>query len=528
MAEGLKVKASMDNSELKKGFAEASKNIKDFEKTSSGALNALGDALGVNVGKIEEFGRAFSGAASTIATQAGASKSAIAAIGAEFAALGSVAGVAIAGIVAGFKTLNSYAEHYTSTVQGAALASSTKAYIDTYKSFMSDLGPGKEAAEAKSQWQKFWGTLGARFKDFIRTGAFTGDAGLGQTFQKDLDDASEKAQKAAKLQAEITDAQIRQIGTISKVAEIQNRINELQVIMRDDTYSVNEQLAAAGEIQDLIHEKYNIQKDDQYIIANNIAEINKLSNSTPEALKAAEQEMSKFNMLTAQENAEIAALTRRLNSLRNKGTGTTTTQGDRSYFTADNMLPAVSKSLAEAQAVMLENPLKIKFDFDQARKDVMIAAEDINSILWGAAQDVAGAFGAAIGNALSGGQVNIGAELLDMVGGVLVKFGELAMAAGAASEGIKESLNLKNPYVAIAAGAALIALGSAVSAAASNLANSNSYSSSSVASSYRANGATSDYNTNSINVNVTGTLQASGSTLVAVINNENKRKNLTT
>lgn len=67
-----------------------------------------------------------------------------------------------------------------------------------------------------------------------------------------------------------------------------------------------------------------------------------------------------------------------------------------------------------------------------------------------------------------------GAALLAGLGGILTKFGKLVMAAGFASEGLKAAL--KNPFgggvAAIAAGAALIAIGGAVKAFSSNLASS--------------------------------------------------------
>ena len=156
--------------------------------------------------------------------------------------------------------------------------------------------------------------------------------------------------------------------------------------------------------------------------------------------------------------------------------------------------------------------------------------DNVTNIVVSAGEDMAQAFGEAIGNALTGGSMqNFGTELLSIVGSVMVKFGELAVSAGVTSDAIKQALKLENPYVAIAAGMALIALGSAVSSAASNLASGGNYAASgTVSQAYTTSSSLGDYATKEIEVTVTGQLYGSGSQLVAVINNENKRKNLTT
>ena len=64
---------------------------------------------------------------------------------------------------------------------------------------------------------------------------------------------------------------------------------------------------------------------------------------------------------------------------------------------------------------------------------------------------------------------NLGAGLLDTLGSLAIKVGELAIETGVALSGIKVALDSMNPYVAIAAGAALVALGTAVRNAAGNI-----------------------------------------------------------
>ena len=87
-----------------------------------------------------------------------------------------------------------------------------------------------------------------------------------------------------------------------------------------------------------------------------------------------------------------------------------------------------------------------------------------------------------------------------------------------------------NGYVAIAAGVALIALGYAVKTSMSNVASGGNYSSSmgTASSGTSSSISSNNYEQRDVYVNVTGTLRADGNQLVAVLNNTNKRNNVTT
>lgn len=120
--------------------------------------------------------------------------------------------------------------------------------------------------------------------------------------------------------------------------------------------------------------------------------------------------------------------------------------------------------------------------------------------------------------------------LLSPLAEAAIKMGEIMVSAGLASEAFKSMLS--NPYTAIAAGAALIAVGAAAKAglqAAVNSATGTSYVASSVASSGYSNNSSNDRSwEREMTLHVTGTLQADGSKLVAVLNNEANRKRYTT
>ena len=89
--------------------------------------------------------------------------------------------------------------------------------------------------------------------------------------------------------------------------------------------------------------------------------------------------------------------------------------------------------------------------------------QELGSVFEGGLENLAVGIGEALGNAIStGGNLGqqLGAVLLGTLGGVAMQIGKMAIGIGIALEGIKKALTSLNPFVAIAAGIALVALGS--------------------------------------------------------------------
>jgi hypothetical protein len=108
--------------------------------------------------------------------------------------------------------------------------------------------------------------------------------------------------------------------------------------------------------------------------------------------------------------------------------------------------------------------------------DFVLRLQEFNSqvseVIEGGAQQTIGDFAFAIGDALaSGGNVlkSAGAALLGGIAGILNQLGQLAIGTGLAIAGIKKALQTLNPYAAIGAGVALIALAGFVSSKAKSL-----------------------------------------------------------
>ena len=140
---------------------------------------------------------------------------------------------------------------------------------------------------------------------------------------------------------------------------------------------------------------------------------------------------------------------------------------------ADEMHNIVGKQLKEAwdKIPALHLPKVQSKDFLKSVQDPFMAVVDWMKTLRTATASALSGIGQAIGTALAegkdAGQAGLQA-MLGAVGSILVQFGELAIAAGVAALGIKKALTL-NPYLAIAAGIALVALGAFVSSKAASL-----------------------------------------------------------
>lgn len=92
------------------------------------------------------------------------------------------------------------------------------------------------------------------------------------------------------------------------------------------------------------------------------------------------------------------------------------------------------------------------------------------SILESGVEDVLASVGSSIGSALatSGNVLQaLGASLLGVIGNIAIQLGKAAIGVGIAMKGIKEAF--KNPFAAIAAGVALIAIGSFINSKVANI-----------------------------------------------------------
>lgn len=164
------------------------------------------------------------------------------------------------------------------------------------------------------------------------------------------------------------------------------------------------------------------------------------------------------------------------------------------------------------------------------------SAIDIGPMVEGALEEMAVGIGEAIGNAMVSG--NLAAGLAQAVGGAFadmaIQVGKIAIQTGIAVKAIQLGLSKLGWQGMIAAGVALVAVGTAAKAALSKVASGGGSGSISTSGGYQSNSldlrtaSGTERVTQTVNVEVSGEFRLQGNTLVAAVNKETNRKKLTT
>ena len=569
-----------DASGLKKGLDDSKAAVRDFQRAGSNALGALDNALGGAISKAKSIGSAMRGAAIEMGKLGNAGKAAGSLMsGAMATVTTTIAGLGIGAAIASFKVLSAEAENFKTTVRGANIELATAAYVSTYKQVLHDanVSLGEGAAKAESAWKKFIGTLGAQIKQtFISGAAFAGElaptqsaevvGGLLDTTQKAADAAAQAEQHTNNIynaQRELAKLQVVIANNDSKIADLRYKANL-------ETYTAAERASFLAEAQQLINDKYDQQIELQKVIVANQQALSDLATddlAAEDALINAKVALAQMDRSRNNELRELTEKQRTLNKLVTAERDERERVAALRSLMAANPLPAIAtipllQPLGPVQSGGVSVGLAVHpqveptemQNFISSLKSGIVAGVGGTTVTVGIAADTSDLVD--VSGALQSQLTELGAVTGDIIGGLIgdlatggdawsnfangavsafadlaISVGKMAIQTGAATLGIKAALESLNPYVAIAAGAALVALGSALKTGMSNAA-SGSYSASAnvaSASSYSSGSSLgSDMYGREMTVKVTGRLEASGSTLAAVLDNEAQRHNRTT
>lgn len=544
----MKVIFGSDTKDFEKGAKEVKQGLKDLDKTSASALAGIGSVFGVNTQKVEQMTSAMKGLGAKLTETGSAGVKAFGSILSSITPLGgAIAGIGIAGAIAGFKQLKSEAENFKSTIDGMNMSMATSAYISTYRQVLHDVNSdtGKAVAQAMDQWERGFGrfkaNLGAAFVSSVSDSKWydailpTGIIRGWKQATAASDEAAAAADRNADRASQMADLMKEQLALNNEIKLIDRDIAEYRRQASDKSASAAERAAAEANYRDKVNEKYDKQINLQSrMFALQQAMDGEASNTFEETKRTAEMEGQLIDLETARAN-ELRTVDRLSNSIATT-TAAQAAAAKKAREEAEKMAQVQSKwaglgtvsteGLSSLQGGVEGPAMSILLHPKLDEKEVIDISRELASLVEQGVTSVSESIGTLIGDLVTGGDAwaNFASNALSAFGDMAIAVGKMAIGTGVATLGIKKALESLNGYVAIAAGAALVALGAAVKSGLSNVA-SGDYSAAGggYSGDYASAGGSNGYDTREVNVNVNGTLQADGDQLLAVINATNNR-----
>lgn len=517
----LKARFGVDTTDFKKGMKDGEKAVDDFKDAAGNSVEKLADLFGVNMGAVNEalqttqrslnfLGQSFNAASkggNILALTMKVLRTALIStgIGALIVALGSLASY--------FKGTGEGADKFR--VIMAQLRSVIDNLVDRLQSFGSGLVD----------------IFSGRFKDGIEKirGAFKG---MGAEIKEDWKASKDLANAENELYR-------RETALITSLDERRQKMEELRLAARDQDKTLQEQQAAQAEamrlLKSMTEDELSVEQERLRIMQEKL----KISASDPtrEQLREIAEQEAKINQIKAAEARQMRELIEYYNTVTRK----------------INEAADAQKKLAEEAEKAWQNMVKQAkpetpklFDIEGIKgqlAEVHGATVDtltnfdkqLNQAIGGSLETLASGFGEMLGNLALGkaGFQDFGNLVASAMADMAITVGRIAIATGIASSAIKKALTPPlNPAVAIAAGVALVALGSVVKGAlASAAAGGGSASVNAIA----AGGGNMNFDTRlpsrqeqTINLNLSGKMVAEGKDLVYVLNEENSRRRSTT
>ena len=359
------------------------------------------------------------------------------------------------------------------------------------------------------------------------------------------------------LAAIVEETRLRKSG-VAAMTEQQKKEKEIQAMSEKSIQDIDDKINAYNELYTIIDkndkvfadsikkEIASLQQAKEQIKALTVDEIAKMSENTSKAIS--DKIKSYQGLLSAVEmtdQASAIAYTREINRLETLIAKNKELVNAKLRQEVDVPVIKAQPSLGVEGALIDNTPYLAAFqkiiDLPKILKPATGELRNLQGEMLDISNEISGAFanmavgvGESIGELIAGGGGMAGVTKL--VGGAFadmaIQVGRIAIGVGMATEAIKASLVKLGGLGAIAAGVALVALGTAAKSALSSVANGGGGTFSSNAYSneldVRTKSGTLDKVSRSVNVEVSGEFKLQGNTLVAAINKENRRKNLTT
>lgn len=554
----MKFKFLADASGIKKGASEANAAINGLTSNASSGLASLGAAFGIPSGAITTMQGLINKASGSLTSLASTAATSATGINASFAAVSGAIGAASAAVgvlAAGIASLNSVAAHYEQTMEGEAIGIARKANVKTFSDAINDFYSSSSSAKTISNVKQFFGKVIPTTKSFLLSGVGTNDLANSMRY------ANEQAQKSEGIATKLDEVEQEIAAKRVEQLDITNKMTEAQAKIRDTSGGTAERQQAIAEYEKLADQRATMILPLLQQRRDLIVSLNKLTKSSWEDKQKELSADADIKMAEGERVQAMTSLVRYSNSVNNaieKAANSTKKAKEWTAQWADllgaaldrnaasdaqgyGIIPVVGASISGGNAET-SSQLSIKPTIDDKAvaevqrkyEATMKGLEDINNEFVADISDsiilLSSAFGELLGDLAMGNENPMGnfvKTLLSGVADMAVKFGELCISTGIGIIGVKAALTSLNPYAAIAAGVALVALGSMVKIGASSIASGTAYTSSSTGSVSSSN-TSGIYSGSNINITVSGTLTADTDNLVVALQGASNQKKLRT
>lgn len=505
----LKAKFGVDSSDFKKGLKDGERAVADFKGAAGSQIEQFAEMFGINMSGVNDaigtagkslnfVGQSFKGAA------AGGNIFKIALTGVKLALVSTGIGaivVALGSLIAYFQKSGRGADQF------ARILNQVKSVINNVIDRLAIFGKGVYEI-ATGKFKQGWETMKGAFQ------------GIGQEIKNDWIESGKLADRLDALDD-------KEIELITTLEERKAKAAELRLMAKEEIEDERKKVEYLNQAADLYRsvyadqiavekERLDIMKEQLAISAQDPTDEQRRAIAEQEAKIATlmREQAEQFKSLNRERKAADAAVKAELD-LEVKKLQTLQLIDDKANI-SNLKMPDFSQ-VTNA----LQKPLA-------AVKEIKMAMVDVSSTVGDAFSSMAAGMGEFIG-AFAVGAASF-KDLNKVVFGTLadlaIQVGKISIGAGFAVLGIKKALMTLNPYVAIAAGAALVALGAAVKGALSSAAGGTSSASMSTGS--LGGGSIAAAQPQNITITLQGELIAKGSSLVTVLNQENTRRKVST
>jgi hypothetical protein len=506
----LKAKFGVDSSDFKKGLKDGEQATADFKGAAGGMLDEFASMFGVNMSAVNDsigtahkslnfMAQSFKGAATSsniLSIALKVLKFAIVATG-----IGAIV-VLLGSLIAYFQKSGEGSDKF------ARILAQIKSVINNTIERLAIFGKGLYQLMT-GKFKEGWETMRSAFK------------GIGDELKEDWKAAGDLADREDALED-------REIALINSLEERRAKAAELRLAAKEEMDDQNKKLDLLNKAEALTKSVYgdqlSLERERLAIMKEKLA-IQTKDPTDEQRREIAEQE-AKINGLLREQAQELKGIVRERNSAK------AAVEAEAfEIIKAQNQIAKVDISHLELPnlAPVLAQIQLIADKTKEVTKAVGASMIDVSDVINQALIDVSVGFGKWIGEMETGMATTD--DLIKMVGqvlgGMLTQLGEVLIAEGIGLMAIKKGLQTVNPYVAIAAGVALVALGASITSYLGNMSKGlGSTSSSSIGGSnvYDSSPYTVSRPSSS-NVNISGKVElvAKGKDLVAVLDAESQR-----